>query len=189
MTSTAWLIQSTRRLPIIAPFVGVAMLLLVTPLLALAAPNLVITPSAVARGQRVTMTGSGYQAGAIVRIVVTNGHERDTVTTLKASAAGRLRFVFHVGPGADVGADEFLAVARDGTELARARLTVTNAPPVGPRASISPSSAAVGTRLTLRGSRFPHHVPLLFGVKTAHGPMLLGRTVTSTKRACGSSRA
>src|SRR5207302_1109370 len=115
------------------------------------------------------------------RIVVTNGHERRPATTLKANAAGRIRYAFHIGPGADVGVDEFLAIGPDSTELARARLTVTNAPPVGPRASISPTSAAVGTPLTLRGSRFPHHVPLLFGVKTAHGPMLLGRTVTSAK--------
>jgi len=181
MISAARLIQSTRRLPVIAPLIGAAMILLVTPLLALAAPTLVITPSTVARGQWVTMTGSGYEAGAVVRIVVTNGHERRPATTLKANAAGRIRYVFHIGPGADVGADEFLVIGRDGKEFAQARLTVTNAPPVGPQASISPTSAPVGTRLTLRGSRFPHGVTLLFGVKTAHGTMLLGRTVTTAR--------
>lgn len=179
MMPAVWLARSARRLPAIAPLMGATMLLLVAPPLALAAPNLVISPAKVARGQWVTMTGSGYQAGAIVRIVVTNGHERDRVTTLKANATGRIRFAFHVGPGADAGTDEFLAIGRDGKELAQARLTVTNAPPVGPQASVSPTTAPVGTRLTLRGSRFPHHVTLLFGIKTAHGPMLLGRTVTT----------
>jgi hypothetical protein len=181
MISTAPAARHRRRFSVMSPFMVAALLLLATPLRVLAAPSLALTPSTVTRGQSVTMTGSGYHAGAVLRIVGIEDHRRKAVTTIQADAFGHIRFVFHVGPGADVGSGEFLALGQDGRELARARLIVTNAPPIGPRASISPTSAPVGTRLTLRGSRFPHHAALLFGVKTTTGPMLLGHTVTDAR--------
>jgi hypothetical protein len=179
MASTPLPARSRRRLPLLGLLTAAVLLLLATPLLALAAPTLVITPAKVAREQRAVMTGSGYQPGAVLRIVITDGHRRENVTTLKADAAGRIHWVFTSGPGADVGADTFLVIGRNGRELARARLIVTNAPPVGPRVSISPASGPVGTRFTLTGRRFPPHAAMLYGAKVGNRVVLLGRVTTS----------
>ncbi len=151
--------------------------LLAGPATALAAPTLTLTPPAAPRGAEVVVTGSGYQPNAALRLLVESAPgRRDLFAELTAAADGTIRYTFTVPPGVPPGPVTFVVVsAADLAELARAPLTVTAAPAVGPQMNVAPPSGPAGTRFTVTGSGFQAGAELVYGIELNGQDVVLGR--------------
>lgn len=129
------------------------------------APTLTITPPSAPVGTEITVTGSGFLAGAPLSAVLeVEPVGRIPVIDVVAAPDGTVRFTFRL-PGSVVvppGGIELplLVVAGNtdprGAALARTVLRVTDAPAVASeRVSVSPASGPAGTRFVVSGAGFP----------------------------------
>lgn len=153
--------------------------LLVVPTPVLAAPALTITPSETAPGGTVVVSGSGLTANTTLSIAVQAGGQQVAVlaSEVRVAADGTFRMTARVPALAPPGTYDVVAISSaDQTELARGKVTVTNAPSVAPeQVSIAPTSGPAGTRFVLTGRGFAAGASLIYGIVVNRQPVVLGQ--------------
>jgi len=144
------------------------------PATTLAASALALTPAAIPPGGTTTVTGTGFTPNAKLELFVALpqfNNARVKIADLTASAAGGFTTTIRL-PGFGGAAVIPVIVTDGGADLARALLTVTDAPSIAPeRLTVTPSTSPVGTRFTATGTGLtPGLAVVAFTTESALGP-------------------
>ena len=160
----------------IMTLVGAVLLgLFLSPAATLAAPAIAVSPTQTPPGGNVTVTGTGFAPNAALALfgLTARGTMRVRLAAITAGADGGFTTTFRVAGFYPAAPLPLVVVSiSEGAELARATVTVTDAPSVAPeKLTVAPSTGPAGTRFIATGEGFAVGTTVAFyTVESAKGP-------------------